>query len=125
MPSPTERIPNDKENDYASYQSITADSAGGHRCHPLSHHPTAGAGCPCTGGQSQRQARRHRIAQRGGGGSNWDGTAEVFDPETFDVLARYNLVPDIEERFAEINDCLLYTSPSPRDQRGSRMPSSA
>ena len=27
---------------------------------------------------------------------------------------------------AEINeDCLLYTSPSPRDQRGSRMPSSA
>ena len=24
-----------------------------------------------------------------------------------------------------IYDCLLYTSPSPRDQRGSRMPSSA
>ena len=24
-----------------------------------------------------------------------------------------------------IGDCLLYTSPSPRDQRGSRMPSSA
>ena len=24
-----------------------------------------------------------------------------------------------------VNDCLLYTSPSPRDQRGSRMPSSA
>ena len=26
---------------------------------------------------------------------------------------------------ARFNDCLLYTSPSPRDQRGSRMPSSA
>ena len=26
---------------------------------------------------------------------------------------------------AEDVDCLLYTSPSPRDQRGSRMPSSA
>ena len=26
---------------------------------------------------------------------------------------------------AKYNDCLLYTSPSPRDQRGSRMPSSA
>ena len=26
---------------------------------------------------------------------------------------------------SEINTCLLYTSPSPRDQRGSRMPSSA
>ena len=25
----------------------------------------------------------------------------------------------------DFNDCLLYTSPSPRDQRGSRMPSSA
>ena len=24
-----------------------------------------------------------------------------------------------------LSDCLLYTSPSPRDQRGSRMPSSA
>ena len=24
-----------------------------------------------------------------------------------------------------VNNCLLYTSPSPRDQRGSRMPSSA
>lgn len=39
-------------------------------------------------------------------GSNWDGTAEVFDPETFEVLARFNLVPDIDERFAEINDSL-------------------
>ncbi|MBW2940571.1 YncE family protein [Zhongshania aquimaris] len=39
-------------------------------------------------------------------GSNWDGTAEVFDPESFAILARYNLVPDIEERFAEINDSL-------------------
>ena len=26
---------------------------------------------------------------------------------------------------AKTNNCLLYTSPSPRDQRGSRMPSSA
>ena len=26
---------------------------------------------------------------------------------------------------AGVEDCLLYTSPSPRDQRGSRMPSSA
>ena len=27
--------------------------------------------------------------------------------------------------FEKIKTCLLYTSPSPRDQRGSRMPSSA
>ena len=29
------------------------------------------------------------------------------------------------ERLEFLGDCLLYTSPSPRDQRGSRMPSSA
>ena len=29
------------------------------------------------------------------------------------------------ETFSELWNCLLYTSPSPRDQRGSRMPSSA
>ena len=28
-------------------------------------------------------------------------------------------------KYVEFKDCLLYTSPSPRDQRGSRMPSSA
>ena len=36
---------------------------------------------------------------------------------------------ELEAEFAEMDgwnaDCLLYTSPSPRDQRGSRMPSSA
>ena len=31
----------------------------------------------------------------------------------------------IPNRMFKNNDCLLYTSPSPRDQRGSRMPSSA
>ena len=30
-----------------------------------------------------------------------------------------------EQRLAGVYSCLLYTSPSPRDQRGSRMPSSA
>ena len=29
------------------------------------------------------------------------------------------------KKASESKDCLLYTSPSPRDQRGSRMPSSA
>ena len=31
----------------------------------------------------------------------------------------------VSVRRADFNICLLYTSPSPRDQRGSRMPSSA
>ena len=32
---------------------------------------------------------------------------------------------DIQKMTTEYQSCLLYTSPSPRDQRGSRMPSSA
>ena len=35
------------------------------------------------------------------------------------LCARY------EGKIIPLNTCLLYTSPSPRDQRGSRMPSSA
>ena len=31
----------------------------------------------------------------------------------------------LRDALAQKNNCLLYTSPSPRDQRGSRMPSSA
>ena len=37
-------------------------------------------------------------------------------------------IPDPPMRDSDgdgLSDCLLYTSPSPRDQRGSRMPSSA
>ena len=33
-------------------------------------------------------------------GSNWDGTAEVFDPHTFKVLKRIDIVPDRAEREA-------------------------
>ena len=32
---------------------------------------------------------------------------------------------EFEQIWAQLQHCLLYTSPSPRDQRGSRMPSSA
>ena len=32
---------------------------------------------------------------------------------------------DLQKKVKEIDDCLLYTSPSPRDKRQSRMPSSA
>ena len=46
---------------------------------------------------------------------------EVTNEKLSDVryVGTYNF------RFNEANVCLLYTSPSPRDQRGSRMPSSA
>ncbi len=39
-------------------------------------------------------------------GNNWDGTADIFDPKTFKVLKRLNIVPDKEERIAEANETL-------------------
>ena len=47
-----------------------------------------------------------------------DESGEKF---TSDELDRINLL----QVHNQYRDCLLYTSPSPRDQRGSRMPSSA
>ena len=41
-----------------------------------------------------------------------------------DALAHDSAVLHVTGQ-AKYIDCLLYTSPSPRDQRGSRMPSSA
>ncbi len=35
-------------------------------------------------------------------GNNWDGTVDIFDPETFQVIKRINVVPDREERLDEI-----------------------
>ena len=35
-------------------------------------------------------------------GNNWDGTADIIDPVTFERLERINVIPDKEERMAEI-----------------------
>ena len=42
-----------------------------------------------------------------------------------DMKKRTRGTNDIVRSYGEIWDCLLYTSPSPRDKRQSRMPSSA
>jgi YVTN family beta-propeller protein len=36
-------------------------------------------------------------------GNNWDGTADVLDPKKFKRLMRLNIVPDKQERMAEIS----------------------
>ena len=54
------------------------------------------------------------IANRGGGILN---SAKTLQNTTENDL--------YEQSIKRLNTCLLYTSPSPRDQRGSRMPSSA
>ena len=71
-------------------------------------------------GQSGR-ARRGRLTLEHG----------IVETPVFMPVGTYGTVKgmlprDIEEIQAQIIlGCLLYTSPSPRDQRGSRMPSSA
>ena len=45
--------------------------------------------------------------------------------ETANAIAEHEGVKTTALKVDVTNPCLLYTSPSPRDQRGSRMPSSA
>ena len=48
---------------------------------------------------------------------------EVYNPESPDIGSAEVIIA--KHRNGPTGTCLLYTSPSPRDQRGSRMPSSA
>ena len=60
-----------------------------------------------------------------------DGTRRFDDEGDVGVLRTWRaMCPELQDEWPEDEwpedwDCLLYTSPSPRDQRGSRMPSSA
>lgn len=36
-------------------------------------------------------------------GNNWDGTATIFDPHTFNHIATIDVVPDLDKQMAEIN----------------------
>ena len=81
----------------------------------------------------------HIIVRRGGKESPWDGLC-AFNGDKFESVEDELLFSSAEakhlerfvddlitspELFKDFSSCLLYTSPSPRDQRGSRMPSSA
>ena len=52
---------------------------------------------------------------------------EIDTNARLSVFAKENIFPNdwTESTMNLLEACLLYTSPSPRDQRGSRMPSSA
>ena len=58
------------------------------------------------------------VAGPAGGGGGGDGGAAKTD---FDVI----MTSFGGNKISVIKDCLLYTSPSPRDRQKSRMPSSA
>ena len=62
------------------------------------------------------------------GGLDWAALKEEFRPDA--IAAEDNeqlrgVLREMIDRLGQSHFCLLYTSPSPRDQRGSRMPSSA
>ena len=46
-----------------------------------------------------------------------------WSPDSISVITTDEQM--VRHLLSTVNTCLLYTSPSPRDQRGSRMPSSA
>ena len=56
-----------------------------------------------------------------------EGKFEVIEELTYEVSKLEHQADQIKDDIREslLKSCLLYTSPSPRDQRGSRMPSSA
>ena len=77
-------------------------------------------------GTGRRKAATARVYLRPGNGRifvNKRPVEQYFVRETLrmDLTQPLNLT----ETSGSYDTCLLYTSPSPRDQRGSRMPSSA
>ena len=76
----------------------------------------------------RRKAMRHlekgRVVIFGGGTGN-----PYFTTDSAAVLRAIEIKADVILKGTRVDgiytSCLLYTSPSPRDQRGSRMPSSA
>ena len=51
-------------------------------------------------------------------------TVPLIQKDIIKVFGKEN-APDLEKEVSNLNNCLLYTSPSPRDAYVSRMPSSA
>ena len=63
----------------------------------------------------------------------WEQTIKLFDDDNDSFMKTVLRISCVYKKHwgnlyfdkLDIHSCLLYTSPSPRDQRGSRMPSSA
>ena len=56
----------------------------------------------------------------------WMGLVRAsYNGADYPSKATFPIADNRKGLISTVNNCLLYTSPSPRDQRGSRMPSSA
>ena len=65
--------------------------------------------------------RRHGLMLVGPTGGGKSRNLHVLE----DTLGQLKVLGEQGFAYEKVKICLLYTSPSPRDQRGSRMPSSA
>ena len=65
----------------------------------------------------------NRYGLIGANGSGKSTFMKILEGSLTPTAGNITVTPN--ERIGKLNHCLLYTSPSPRDQRGSRMPSSA
>ena len=74
------------------------------------------------GGQDELGSRVNRVTTASAGSDH--RSAPLGLDEGLAAPARAQSAEELAN-FARPSNCLLYTSPSPRDQRGSRMPSSA
>ena len=70
---------------------------------------------------------KQRVVVGLSGGVDSAVTAYLLKKQGHEVVGIFmkNWEDDDDSEYCSSNICLLYTSPSPRDQRGSRMPSSA
>ena len=75
-------------------------------------------------GTSVVRGKRLRVTRVGDGGLPQAGKRSTIVTKGFITVSLNNNMKDADD-IEQLNACLLYTSPSPRDQRGSRMPSSA
>ena len=57
--------------------------------------------------------------------NDYNGTSDASDEYPLGTTTVTYTITDLSGLVVTCTVCLLYTSPSPRDQRGSRMPSSA
>ena len=72
-----------------------------------------------------REERKSELLKWKNGIVNGFSSPDIIQSGVEELIDRYEIERDLFIELIKGMDCLLYTSPSPRDKRQSRMPSSA
>ena len=75
--------------------------------------------------KAQTKTEAKSSSKKSGAKAASTSTAKLSYKHKFRLESLPKEMAALESKITELETCLLYTSPSPRDQRGSRMPSSA